>query len=321
MRIFKHTNIDFMGKRHIWYIISLLTLTIGIAGYFIRGMQFGIDFIGGTELMLRFEQPAPINDIRSALDQAGFTGSEIKSFGNPNDILIRVAEHAEGAKVAEKIRESLTTKFAGNHFTVLSETKIGPKIGAELRRNALYAVLATLVIILVYIGFRFEFIFGVAAVVALFHDVLLTVGLVIIFNGLTPHLNLEITQTIMAAILTLIGFSTNDTVIVFDRIRENRKIHKTEPLLNIMNNAINETLSRTVITSGLVLLVLTVLIIFGGEVNRGFAFTFFIGTVSGTYSSIYVASALVLDFNNWKLKKKADKAAVKPVKSMKTVKA
>lgn len=317
MRIFHQTSIDFMGKRNLWYIISLITLLIGIGGYFVKGMQFGIDFIGGTELQLRFEQPAQINDIRSALDNAGFTGSEIKSLSDPRDVLVRVADQSEGAKVAEKIRESLTTKFAGNNFQVLSEVKIGPKIGAELRRNALYAVLATLIIILVYIGFRFEFIYGVAAVVALFHDVLLTVGLVIIFNGLSPHLNLEITQTIMAAVLTLIGFSTNDTVIVFDRIRENRKIHKTDSLFNIMNKSINETLSRTIITSGLVLLVLTVLIIFGGEVNRGFAFTFFIGTISGTYSSIYVASALVLDFNNWKNKRKASVAASKSVKAVK----
>jgi preprotein translocase subunit SecF len=315
MRIFHQTNIDFMGKRNIWYIISLITLTVGIASYFIRGMQFGIDFIGGTELLLRFEQPAQINEVRSAMDNAGFTGSEIKSLGNPRDVLIRVAEHTEGAKVAEKIRASLTAQIPGNKFDVLSEVKIGPKIGAELRRNALYAVIATLIIILVYIGFRFEFIFGVAAVVALFHDVLLTVGLVILFNGITPHLNLEITQTIMAAILTLIGFSTNDTVIVFDRIREERKLHKTDSLFKTMNKSINETLSRTVITSGLVLLVLTVLMIFGGEVNRGFAFTFFIGTISGTYSSIYVASALVLDFNNWKMKRNASKALAKAAKA------
>ncbi|HLP18599.1 MAG TPA: protein translocase subunit SecF [Bacteroidota bacterium] len=317
MRLFKQTNIDFMGKRNIWYVISLITLLIGIAGFFVRGMQFGIDFLGGTELLLRFEQPPAINEVRASMDKAGFTGSEIKSFGNPNDILIRVAEQSEGAKVAEKIRESLTTQFANNKFEVLSETKIGPKVGAELRRNALYAVGATLLIIMIYIGFRFEFIYGLAGVIALLHDVLLTVGIVVLLNGISPHLNLEITQTIMAAVLTLIGFSINDTVIVFDRIRENKNIHKTDSLFSIMNKSINETLSRTVITSGTVILVLIVLIIFGGEVNRGFAFTFFIGTISGTYSSIYVASAIVLDFNNWKAKQKAAKAGLKTAKAVK----
>jgi preprotein translocase subunit SecF len=311
MRLFKDINIDFMGKRHLWYIISLVTLLIGISGFFIRGMQFGIDFIGGTEVLLRFDQPVEINSVRMAMDKAGFTGSEIKSFGDPHDILIRVAEHAEGAKVAEKIREGLTTQFQGNHFTVLKEDKIGPKVGAELRRNALYAVLATLVIIMIYIGFRFEFIYGVAAVIALFHDVLLTIGMVVLLNGITVHLNLEITQSLMAAILTLIGFSTNDTVIVFDRIRENRKIHKTDSLFSIMNKSINETLSRTIITSGLVLLVLSVLVVLGGEVNRGFAFTFFLGTIFGTYSSIYVASAIVLDVTQWRAARKALNAAKK----------
>jgi preprotein translocase subunit SecF len=311
MRLFKQTNIDFMGKRNIWYFISLVTLLIGIAGFFIRGMQFGIDFLGGTELMLRFEAPPAINEVRSAMDKAGFTGSEIKSFGDPKDILIRVAEQAEGAKVAEKIRENVAGQFPNNHFTVLKEDKIGPKVGAELRRNALYAVLATLLIIMVYIGFRFQFIYGLAGVIALIHDVFLTVGLVVLLNGISPHLNLEITQTIMAAVLTLIGFSINDTVIVFDRIRENLKIHKTDSLFNVMNKSVNETLSRTVITSGTVILVLIVLIIFGGEVNRGFAFTFFIGTISGTYSSIYVASAIVLDFTNYKNKKRAALAVKK----------
>ncbi|MGE5316203.1 MAG: protein translocase subunit SecF [Acidobacteriota bacterium] len=316
MRLFKQTNIDFMGKRNIWYMISLITLLIGIAGFFIRGMQFGIDFLGGTEVLLRFDQPVQINEVRSAMDKAGFAGSEIKSFGNPRDILIRVAEQTEGTKVAEQIRANLSSTFSGNSFQVLSETKIGPKVGAELRRNAFYAVGATLLIIMVYIGFRFQFIYGVAGVIALLHDVLLTVGIVVLLNGMSPHLNLEITQNIMAAVLTLIGFSINDTVIVFDRIRENLKIHKTESLFSIMNKSINETLSRTVITSGTVILVLVVLIIFGGEVNRGFAFTFFIGTISGTYSSIYVASAIVLDFNNYKQKQKAA-AAAKTVKAVK----
>lgn len=286
-----------MGKRNTWYTVSLITLLVGIAGIVFKGMTFGIDFLGGTELLLRFDTPPAISDIRKAVDNSGFKGSEIKTFGNPNDVLIFTAEQAEGAKIAELIRGELQKELPNNKFTVLREDKIGPKIGAELRRNAVYAVGATLLIIMIYIGFRFQFIYGLAGVIAIFHDVIATLGMVVLANGLSPHLNLEINQTIMAAFLTLIGFSINDTVIVFDRIRENLKIHKAESLFTIMNRSVNETLSRTVITSGTVILVLIVLFIFGGEVNRGFAFTFLVGTIFGTYSSIYVASAIVLDYN------------------------
>jgi preprotein translocase subunit SecF len=293
-----------MGKRKIWYTVSLITLFIGILGIVFKGITFGIDFLGGTELLLRFDNAPAIVDIRTAMDKIGFRGSEIKEFGNPNDILIFTAEQTGGAKAAEQIREELQKEFPSNKFIVLREDKIGPKVGAELRRNAVYAVGATLLIIMIYVGFRFKFIYGVAGVVALFHDVIATLGFIVLFNGLSTHLNLEINQTIMAAFLTLIGFSINDTVIVFDRIRENLKIHKAESLFNIINRSVNETLSRTIITSGTVILVLTVLIIFGGEVNRGFAFTFFIGTILGTYSSIYVASAIVLDYSIRNEKKK-----------------
>jgi preprotein translocase subunit SecF len=304
MHLFNKTNIDFMGKRKIFYTISLVTLLIGLIGIFGKGMSFGIDFLGGTELLLRFENPPAISDVRTAIDKIGYKGSEIKSFGNPNDILIFTSEQAEGGKVAQQIRGELQKEFPTSKFTVLREDKIGPKIGAELRRNAVYAVGATLLIIMIYVGFRFHFIYGLAGVIAIFHDVIATLGIIVLLNGLSPHLSLEINQTIMAAFLTLIGFSINDTVIVFDRIRENLKIHKADSLFNIMNRSVNETLSRTIITSGTVILVLIVLIIFGGEVNRGFAFTFFIGTILGTYSSIYVASALVLDFTQYQARKK-----------------
>ncbi len=293
-----------MGKRKIFYYISLGTLLIGLVGIFGKGLSFGIDFLGGTELLLRFENPPAVADIRKAMDNIGIKGSEIKSFGSPNDILIFTSEQEEGAAVAERIRTELQEEFPNNTFTVLREDKIGPKIGAELRRNAMYAVGASLLIIMIYVGFRFQFIYGLAGVIAIFHDFIATLGIIVLLNGVSPHLNLEINQTVMAAFLTLIGFSINDTVIVFDRIRENLKIHKADSLFQIMNRSINETLSRTVITGGTVILVLIVLMIFGGEVNRAFAATFFIGTVLGTYSSIYVASALVLDFTQRQAKKK-----------------
>lgn len=306
MRMLHDLKIDFMVKRKIWYAISAGTLIIAIAGLLFKNIVFGIDFRGGTELILRFTTPPVINELRDAIDRAGFKGSEIKSYGDPTDIIIFVSEKEQGVKIAEAIRVEITKTFPNNQYQVLKEDKIGPKVGAELRRNAIYAVLVTMLCIMIYVGFRFQFVYGVMGVVAIVHDVLASFGIIVLVNGLSPHLNLEINQTTMAAFLTLIGFSINDTVIVFDRIRENLKLHKAESLFAIMNKSVNETLSRTVITNGTVVLVLIVLIIFGGEVNRGFAFTFFIGTILGTYSSIYVASALVLDFSEYK-KKKAKK--------------
>jgi preprotein translocase subunit SecF len=303
MRLFKQTNIDFMGNRKTWYAVSVATLVIGLLGIFIKGVTFGIDFLGGTELLLRFDNSPAINEIRTAIDKIGFKGSEIKSFGNPNDILIFTVQQAQGAKIADQISIELAKEFPDKKFTVLSSNSIGPKIGSELRRNAVYAVFATLALIMIYVGFRFHFEYGVSGVIAILHDTIAVFGVIVLLNGLSPHLNLEINQTIMAAFLTLIGFSINDTVIVFDRIRENLKIYKSESLHAIMNKSINETLSRTVITSGTVILVLVVLILLGGEVNRGFAFTFMIGTIFGTYSSVFVASALVLDYSEYKKKK------------------
>ncbi len=292
-----------MSTRKIWYSISAGIITIGIIAAFVRGVSFGIDFLGGTEVLVRFENPPAISDIRTAVQNAGFTSSEIKSFGSPKDILIRTPEQTEGTKTLDIIRERLTTQFPNNPYTVLKADKIGPKIGAELRTNAIYAIFSAMLIIMVYIGFRFQFIYGLAGVIALFHDVIATFGIIVLINGLSPYLNLEIDQNIMAAFLTLVGFSINDTVVIFDRIRENQKIHKTEDLSTIMNRSINETLSRSIITNGTVFMVLLVMVIFGGEVNRGFAFTFFIGTILGTYSTIYVASAIVLDFSKRKIAK------------------
>ncbi|MEW5798594.1 MAG: protein translocase subunit SecF [Bacteroidota bacterium] len=292
-----------MGTRKIWYSISGAIIITGVIGIIVRGVSFGIDFLGGTEILLRFENPPAISDVRNAVQNAGFASSEIKSFGSPNDILIRTLELGEGTKTLDVIREGLTAAFPNNKITVLKSYKISAKIGSELRENAIYAVISALLIIMLYIAFRFQFIYGLAGVIALFHDVITTFGVIVLLNGVSPHLNLEIDQNIMAAFLTLVGFSINDTVVVFDRIRENLKVHKSENLYTIMNRSVNETLSRTIITNGTVFLVLLVLVIFGGEVNRGFAFTFFIGTILGTYSSIYVASALVLDYSMRKSKK------------------
>ncbi len=295
MRFFGKTSIDFMGKRHIWYAVSATVIGLGMLSLVVKGVNYGIDFLGGTEIVVRFQNNADVGEIRAAMDKAGFTKAELKTFGSDRDILIRTPEQGEGTVVGDRIRGALQAQFPTNPFIVQKEDKIGPKIGAELRRDAIYAVLASLGAILLYLGFRFKFLWAAGAVTALFHDVLLTLGLVSIFDGLIPHLNLEFNQTMVAAFLTLVGLSNNDTVVIFDRIRENQKLFKNMDLVSLINKSVNEVLSRTIITSGTVFVVLGVLLVFGGEVTRGFAFASLVGIVTGTYSSIYIASALVVE--------------------------
>jgi preprotein translocase SecF subunit len=298
MRFFGKTNIDFMGRRRLWYTVSGALIMVGMISLLFKGVNFGIDFLGGTEIVVEFTDAVSIGDVRTAMDKIGFGKAEIKTFGNPRDILVRTPEQAEGSSVADKIRGGLTSQFPQNPFIVLKEDKIGPKVGGELRRDAVYAVIASLIAIWIYVWLRFKFIYGLGAVVALFHDVLVTLGLVSIFDGL---LNLEINQNMVAAFLTLVGLSVNDTVVIFDRIRENQKIFRNMPLQDLMNKSLNETLSRTIITSGTIFIVLFVLLVLGGEVNRGFSFALTVGIVTGTYSSIYIASAVALE---WTLHRK-----------------
>jgi preprotein translocase subunit SecF len=295
MRFFGKTNIDFMGKRRILYVVSATVIGLGMLSLLFKGVNYGIDFLGGTEIVVRFQNNVEVGDIRTAMDKAGFTKAEIKTFGSDRDMLIRTPDQGEGNVVGDRIRSGLQAQFPANPFIVQKEDKIGPKIGAELRRDAIYAVLASLVAILLYLGFRFKFLWAAGAVTALFHDVLLTLGLVSIFDGLIPHLNLEFNQTMVAAFLTLVGLSNNDTVVIFDRIRENQKLFKSMDLVALINMSVNQVLSRTIITSGTVFVVLSVLLVFGGEVTRGFAFASLVGIVTGTYSSIYIASALVVE--------------------------
>jgi preprotein translocase SecF subunit len=298
MRLFGKTNINFMGKRRTWYAVSGMVILIGMVSLSLKGLDYGIDFLGGTELVVRFEKPVEISEVRTAMEKAGLSKPEIKSFGSERDMLIRTTEQGTGTTIGDKIRAGLQASFPDNPHLVTKEDKIGPKVGAELRRDALYAVIASLIAICVYIAFRFKWIYGVGAVVALFHDVLVTLGLVSIFDGIRPGFNLEINQNMIAAFLTLVGLSVNDTVVIFDRIRENQKIFKSMGLFELINKSLNETLSRTIITSGTIFIVLIVLLMFGGEVNRGFAFALTIGIVTGTYSSIYIASAVVLEWAN-----------------------
>ncbi len=297
MRIFENTNYDFLGKRKMFYAISVAIIVIGFTVLFAtKSIPLGIDFSGGTELQIKFDKDVNIGDLREAMDNAGFAGMELKTMGTERDVLFRTPMQEEGQLVSDKIQQGIKTKIKDNNFVVQRIDKVGPKIGAELRRNALFAVIFSLIAILIYLAFRFQFVFAVGAVIALFHDVLVTIAVIAIFDAIFPNLRLEFNQSMLAAFLTLVGFSSNDTVIVFDRIRENIKLFKNEDILHVMNRSINATLSRTIITSGTVFITVLVLFIFGGEVNRSFAFTFAIGIITGTYSSVFVASAIVVDW-------------------------
>ncbi len=290
MRWFEKTNINFVASRKIFVYLSFILILSGIIVSFIVGVQYGIDFQGGTEIAIEFEKPIPTEALRDAIEGAGFTGSEIKSFGQENQYLIRVKE---SEKAPQMIEELLKNKFPEIEFKTLKIDKIGPKIGAELREQAFIAVILAVAAILIYIAFRFEFTFGLGAIVALIHDVIFTFTTIVIVNHLTP-LNLEINQSILAAMLTVVGYSINDTVIIFDRIRENREVHKGLAFTKLVNLSINETLSRTVNTVGTTLLVLVTMVVFGGPVLQGFAFTMLVGIIIGTYSSIYIASSFVI---------------------------
>ncbi len=371
MRIFENLHVDWLSRRHLFYILSASLFLLGWVSVILRGFVFGIDFKGGTEVVLQFNNPVDISQIRQYADKMGLGTVELKTFGGETGVLARtelqsipkdifphvvnnintaihsiypglplnivdstaksvtyefanpdttniltdklfsagfqtskVSEEPDnkrmivGVGISDWVKANLKQNIQNNNFKVIKEDQVGPKVGNELKRDAVIAVVLSLIGILIYLAFRFKFIFALGAVVALFHDVLITLGLYSVLYNVIPGLNLEIDLTVVGAFLTLIGYSVNDTVIVFDRVRENLKIHKTMPLLELINMSVNRTMSRTVITVVTVLISVLVLLIFGGEVLRAFAFTLFFGILIGTYSSIFVASALVLEYAN-----------------------
>lgn len=300
MQFFQNLNIDFVGKRRIGYIFSGSLILLGILSLVIhKGPKYGIDFTGGTSLELKFEQPISTADLRGSISDIGFGDAEIKQIGlaSENEFIIRVQKQQEGTDASTVIEEEFTKDFPDNHYDLRSAQEVGPKIGGELRRAALMAVLISLLGILIYISWRFEFKFAIGAVVALFHDVLITLGLFSL-------LQMEVSLVVVAAFLTIVGYSLNDTIVVFDRIRENQKIMRREALPGIINVSLNQTLSRTIITSVTTLIVVAVLFIMGGEVVHSFAFALLIGVVIGTYSSLFVASPIVLEWHSRVVAKK-----------------
>lgn len=291
MQLLHGTKIDFLGKRKTFIYLSLVLNVVGILAPFILGLRFGIDFEGGTEIALQFSEKINTAEIRNVIDKQ-FEGAEIKSYGKENQFLVRVALNLS-KDATGKIIQAMREKYPNEKITILKVDTIGPKVGKELRMKALLAVILAIIAIMLYIAFRFEFTYGVGAAIAIVHDVLVTLALVTIFSKLAI-LNLEINQSMIAAFLTVVGFSVNDTVIIFDRVRENLDRHKGMNMIKLMNMSINETLSRTINTVVTVVMVLLIITLFGGEVLQGFSFTMLVGIVTGTYSSIYIASAFVI---------------------------
>jgi preprotein translocase subunit SecF len=290
-KLFETPNIDFISKRKIAYMFSIFMIMAGVVSLILhKGPNYGIDFKGGTSVVLRFEKDVTIAEIRKALSKIDLAGSEIKTMGSRNEFLIYVKQikGLSAAEVAGKIEQTVSASIAVPYEKRQVET-VGPKIGSELKKAAVKAAIISLILIMVYVGWRFDAVFGVAAVLALFHDSFIALGVLSIFG-------FEIGMKEIAAFLTIIGYSINDTIVIYDRMRENLKIHRNDDLVAIMNRSINETLSRTIITALTVFFVVLVMFLFGGEVNRGFSLAMLVGTIIGCYSTVFVASPLAWEW-------------------------
>ncbi len=287
IEILKNTNFNFLRMRKIASYISGFVILIGLISLIInKGPNFGIDFVGGTIIQLQFQKDIDVGTIRNSLSSVNLGNSEIKMFGNTREILIKAEIQRGGENTAVLIQDVLSRDFLDNPYEIRRVEEVGPKIGRELVKGAILSVIFAFLLMGIYISWRFELKFAIGAVAALIHDVFVTVG---IFS----LLNVEFSLPVVAAILTLVGYSLNDTIVVFDRIRENLKLLRREKNEVIINKSINEVLSRTIITSLTTLFVIVIIFIFGGEVIHNFAFALLIGIITGTYSSIYVASPIV----------------------------
>lgn len=307
MQFFKTPNINFIGARKQAIFISCGLIVVGLIFILLHGgFNQSIDFTGGSLVEIRLDQPVALQDVRDIVEQAGFSGAEVTTFGAPEEILIKVKRIGEAAEASERINEALSANLTGRTIDIRRIETVGPKIGGELRTAAFWAIIYSLIGIIVYISWRFEFRFAIAAIIALIHDVMITLG----FFSVT---NREISLAVIAAILTIVGYSLNDTIVLFDRIRENLKARRRENYEQLVNSSINEVLSRTIITSVTTLLVVLCLAILGGEVIRDFALTLVVGILVGTYSSIYIASPVLIVWQAQRSKSKA-KAKTKKLK-------
>ncbi len=284
LKLIGETKIDFIGKRRIFYVLSVLIIGIGLIAFFLKGKDaYGIDFTGGQVQEYAFQNPISIDQIRNTLKDMGLADASIQQFENPKQILIRTS-----GETADIIAKGFNEKFPENKFQLLRLEKVGPSVGKQLRTRALSALFWALLGILIYVGFRFKhFNFALAGVIALFHDCLVTVGLMALTNRRMDLLT-------VTALLTIAGYSINDTIVIYDRVRENLRTMHKESLAKIINLSVNQTLSRTILTSLTAILVVIAIYLFGGEVLKDFAFALLVGFIAGVYSTVYIASPLVL---------------------------
>ena len=285
-----NTRIDFIGKKKYTLWISAIVLLISLGSVFLfGGLKYGVDFAGGILIQVKFSKPVDISEVRNAMDTMGSKEAMVQAFGGENEYLIRV-EKASGdlEALSKKIQVSLQEQFKGKPLEVRRVEVVGPKVGKDLKEKAMLALGLSFLAILIYVAWRFKQVsYGLGGIVALFHDVIVTYGAISIAG-------IEYSLNVLAVILTIIGFSINDTIVIFDRVREDVKKYRKEDLETIFNTAINETLGRTVLTSGTVMMVVLVLFFFGGPVIHDFAFALIVGLITGTYSTVYIASPVVL---------------------------
>ncbi len=287
MNIFRReTNIDFIGKRKICYILSAVFIIGGIVLFAVRGEKnFGVDFSGGTLQQYGFEKPVPIETVRKILKELGYANAAIQQYGGDKDIIIRTSDN-----ISTKLSEAFKAQIADNPFHILKVEMVGPAVGKQLRQNAIISLVLGLAVIAIYIMFRFDLKYGIAGVIALIHDVFFAIGAMAI-----THRQFDL--TIVAALLTIAGFSINDTVVIYDRIRENLRVVKKGSFIEIVNLSVNQMLGRTILTTGITMLAVVSLLVFGGEVLNDFSFCIFVGFLVGVYSTIYIASPMVISWH------------------------
>lgn len=288
MQIFRNANYDFLGQRKLAVVISIVLFVVSIGALVTRGLNLGIDFTGGTLIELGYSKPAELTEVRAALVASGYSDSVVQHIGTAREVMVRVPprEGMTSATLSNEVHAALQ-QAAGETLELRRVEFVGPQVGQELLENGGLAILYALIGILIYVALRFEYRLGVGAIIALIHDPVLILGLFALFQW-----NFDL--TVLAAMLAVIGYSLNDTIVIYDRIRENFRKMRTATPVEVVNAAINQTLSRTILTSGTTLFVVVALVLLGGEMIRGFAVAFLIGIVIGTYSSVYVASMAAL---------------------------
>lgn len=305
MRWFETPNYNFTSMYKVSYAVSGFLVIISVIAIFTMGLNYGIDFRGGQEFVFEFDQPVDVVELRSELTEPLQSTPEIKLFGSDREILLRVDTEENITRTRELLLSSFQEIYPGISVAVQKTDLVGPRFAEDLRRGALYSIIFSIIVIFIYLLIRFKgWNYSTGAVVGLVHDVVIILGIFTILRDIAPF-DVSIDQTLIAGFLTIVGYSLNDTVVVFDRIRENSLIYKTMEYTEMVNKSLNDTLSRTVITSLTTLFVVVVLFIFGGEVLKGFAFALMLGIILGTYSTLFIATAVAVDLKKRFTEKKA----------------